>query len=375
MRSFTLGVRHKTRATTVRREEGRKLYRMNGAAVFLAAFLAFGVYQGMTAQSYIDADEIYYAYYMKHISGPWSQESLDWLVEQEEEFAPMLEVRRKVAQGLLSSDTLYAYSALEAKYSVYQRVVNSNINYYLKEHPGVWLVYESGYNKLFGLTGTADVQDTLLTGLLCALCFSGLFAMERKGGMDEVLQCTPLGRRHTVRAKLAVSAGAAIAIALSSALPHLWQVLRDYGLPALLAPAMSIPEFETLPRAITLSDLLLFWLLCRIAACLCMGAITLWLGQQLGNLLPTLFVSAVAYCLPALLSLSGMKGGIEWLGFYPLFHAASLLTVQGYNSVTGAPYTFGWVVILLLATTTTMVWALAQILVQHCEWAGEWTSK
>ena len=42
---------------------------MNGAAVFLAAFLAFGIYQGVTAESYIDADEIYYAYYMKHISG------------------------------------------------------------------------------------------------------------------------------------------------------------------------------------------------------------------------------------------------------------------------------------------------------------------
>ena len=33
---------------------------MNGAAVFLAAFLAFGLYQGVTAESYIDADEIYY---------------------------------------------------------------------------------------------------------------------------------------------------------------------------------------------------------------------------------------------------------------------------------------------------------------------------
>ena len=33
----------------------------------MAAFLVFGIYQGVTAESYIDADEIYYAYYMKHI--------------------------------------------------------------------------------------------------------------------------------------------------------------------------------------------------------------------------------------------------------------------------------------------------------------------
>lgn len=174
-----------------------------------------------------------------------------------------------------------------------------------------------------------------------------------------------------MRAKLAVSAVVAVLIAVGSCLPHLRQVLRDYGLPALLAPAMSISEFETLPKAITLSDVLLFWLLCRVAACLCMGIITLWLGQRLGNLLPTLFLSAVGYCLPALLALSGMKNGIEWLGFYPLFHAAALLTVQGYNAVAGAPYSFSWVVILLLAMAGAMIWALEQTLVQHYEWAGE----
>ena len=83
----------------------------------------------------------------------------------------------------------------------------------------------------FGFTGTGDVQDTLLAGLLCALCFSGLFAMERKGGMDEILACTPLGRKYTVKAKLRQSTAAAAVISFGTILPHLWQVLRDYGLP------------------------------------------------------------------------------------------------------------------------------------------------
>lgn len=39
-------------------------------------------------------------------------------------------------------------------------------------------------------------------------------------------------------------------------------------------------------------------------------------------------VIAIA-CLPALLSLSGMESGIGWLGFWPLFHAAALLTTKG----------------------------------------------
>ena len=156
--------------------------------------------------------------------------------------------------GTLSSDALLPYSALQQKYSVYSKVINQNINYYLKEHPGAWLVYESGYKELFGFTGQANVQDTLLAGLACALCFAGLFSMERRGGMEAILCTMPLGRKRTVRAKLAISAGVAVTIAAASCLPHLIQVLRDYGLPAVFAPAMSIAEFESLPAFLTLSD-------------------------------------------------------------------------------------------------------------------------
>ena len=220
---------------------------------------------------------------MKHISGPWSEESRDWLKEQRNEFAPMLEAQKRVNRGELSSEALLAYNSLQQKYSAYQRVLQSNISYYLKENPGAWLVYETGNKKLFGFTGTSDVQDTLLAGLLCALCFSGLFAMERKGGMDEILASTPLGRKYTVKAKLRQSTAVASVIAFGTVLPHLWQVLRDYGLPSLLGPAMSISDLQAVPKFITLSDLLLFWLICRFAACLCMSRITLWLGQKLGK--------------------------------------------------------------------------------------------
>lgn len=369
-RGFLLGLRHKTRATSIYKEEARKLLLLNGAVIALASFIGFSVYQGITAEGYIGADEIYYAYYMRHISGPFTQKSRAWLEEQGEEFGPMLETQQHIASGQTSPDTIVAYSSLQQKFSVYLKVIQQNINSYLKEHPGAWLVYESGYKELFGFTGQADVQDALLAGLACAICFSGLFAMERRGGMETILCVTPLGRKRTVRAKLAVSAGVAAAIAVSSCLPHLIQVLRDYGLPALLAPAMSISEFESLPSFVTLSDVLLFWLFCRVVACLCMGAITLTLGRAFGNLLPALFVSAVGYCLPALLSLSGMEGGIEWLGFWPLFHAANFLTTQGYAGEEGLPYNNAWMILLIVAAALLVVIALAGYLQDDYEMKG-----
>lgn len=277
--------------------------------------------------------------------------------------------RLKTALAKLAAFAASLLVVLTVLYSAYQRVLQSNISYYLKENPGVWLVYETGYKKLFGFTGTSDVQDTLLAGLLCALCFSGLFAMERKGGMDEILASTPLGRKYTVKAKLWQSTAVAAVIAFGTVLPHLWQVLRDYGLPSLLGPAMSVSDLQAVPKFITLSDLLLFWLICRFAACLCMSRITLWLGQKLGNLLPALFISAVSYCLPALLSLSGMKNGIEWLGFYPLFHAAALWQNQGYNA-DGESYNAMWIPIFLVCAAFFLAWAIGQALIDDYDMIG-----
>ncbi len=113
---------------------------------------------------------------------------------------------------------MLAYGALQQKYNIYQQVVQNNINYYLKEHPGAWLVYESGYKKLFGFSGTADVQDTLWAGLLCALCFSGLFAMERKGGMDDRAARHTVGPpRDRARQSCGKSDGVALLIAAGTA--------------------------------------------------------------------------------------------------------------------------------------------------------------
>ena len=99
------------------------------------------------------------------------------------------------------------------------------------------------------------------------------------------------------------------------------------------------------------------------------ACIFLWLGQKLGNLLAALFVSAVGYCLPALLALSGMSNGIEWLVFSPLCHAAALCQTQGTNAA-GAPYNLLWVPIFLVVVAAALAWAIGNDLTEAYEWAG-----
>lgn len=71
-----------------------------------------------------------------------------------------------------------------------------------------------------------------------------------------------------------------------------------------------------------------------------------------------------------MLSLSGMEGGIEWLGFWPLFHAANFLTTQGYAGEEGLPYNNAWMILLIVAAALLVVIALAGYLQDDYEMKG-----
>ena len=73
------------------RQETYKLLVMQGTA-YCFVICGFQVYTAVTTESYIDADEIYYQYYMKHVEGPLTQESVDWLSQQQEEFRPIYQL-------------------------------------------------------------------------------------------------------------------------------------------------------------------------------------------------------------------------------------------------------------------------------------------
>ena len=92
-------------------------------------------------------------------------------------------------------------------------------------------------------------------------------------------------------------------------------------------------------------------------------------GIAFGTVLPHLWQILRDYSLPALLSLSGMKNGIEWLGFYPLFHAAALWQNQGYNA-NGESYNAMWIPIFLVCAAFFLAWAIGQALMDDYDMIG-----
>ena len=337
-------LRRNCRPVSVWREEGRKLWLGQGAAAALAVFAAFCIWQGAAGRSYLTAEQLFYAEYMKTVSGPYTEESREILLEMGRAFGE---------ESAANAGQIPADRTLQA--AVYRNIVSEKVNRYLPAHPGAWLVYEDGWQKLFGFSGTGNLADTLYAGLLCAVCFCGLFAAEEPRGMGVLLRCTPLGRGRTAKAKLLHSAVLAALIALIGCLPHLWQAVRDYGLPALGAPAFSLSAFGYLPRWVTLGHLLAFWLACRTTACICMAFGTLWLGYRLKNALAAGLLAATVCCLPALLALAGLEGGVEWLGCWPLFHGTALAAI-----LPGQPLSCLWAVAVLLAAAVAWIFYTAQ---------------
>ena len=310
--------------TTPLRQEAYKLFFMQGAALLLALFAAFQVYTAVTTESYIDADEIYYQYYMKHIEGPLTQRSVEWLREQNEEFQPIYQLQAAMASGQITPQEygmmMQSYGSLQQKMNIFLRVWYKAKA--VQKTPGAQLVYETGWLKLLDYGDTADLPDALWAAALSALCCAGLFAMERQTGMVHVIGTTPLGRRHTVRCKLGLALGVSGAVTALGLLPRIWVAARDYGLATWTAPVSSIGEYAAAP-GIPLFLLFALLILARFAANACMACVTLALSQKTGNTFGALFASLLLFALPPLLSVSGLKGA-KWLGVYPLFHTGAL---------------------------------------------------
>ncbi|NLW78191.1 MAG: hypothetical protein GXY32_02110 [Ruminococcaceae bacterium] len=332
------------------RQEAYKLFIMNGAALVLVLLLGYGVVQGVRSQSYLSPDEIYYRRYMTILAGPVTQDKADWLTEEKQRFMPLIELEAQYAAHEISEYDYYnkmnQYWALSEEMNSFARVVGQyNI---LRTTPGSQFVYTSGYPQLFGLAGTGDITDTLLTAVACALCFAGLFAMEQSTGMVRVIGATPLGRSATAKRKLRLAALGCGVITLAVALPRWWQVLRDYGFSAPFAPLSSLDAYPDAPAVATLLGLAVCTLLARFVAALAMAAVALALGQKLGNAFAAMFCTSALFALPPLLALAGLPGA-QWAGPYPLLHFGWMMTAT-------PTAVAGWLALALWGGVALLCW-------------------
>ena len=317
--------RTKTKATTIFKEEARKLFILSGAALILISFAGYETMQVLQSDRKITAAEVHYENYMREWEGPYTKATYLQMVQESRKFIPLLQMWNAAQHNVEFNqyDENIRYDILIDQYDAFQNIQHNKIGYVV-EHPEAQLIYEKGWEKVFGWETDDDLMDTLYAGILCCLCCAGLFSFEKKGGMQKVVLSTPLGRCVTVKRKLQVGVICAAFICFLTYFPRVAHVYRFYWLGRPFAPAMSLPELSHLPSWLPLIGVMLWGIMGRFIACLSMTSMMLWLSDKLASALSALFAGSIVFCIPPMLTLGGLDF-LRWVGVYPLFHLAEMV--------------------------------------------------
>lgn len=133
---------------------------------------------------------------------------------------------------------------------------------YIKENPGAEFFYDSGYERLCGISDrTFSLNGTLIMICLFALCFCSVYSFEYKSGAYKIIGTTKFGDKKLRRAKYSAMMCLSVLIFAVSYLPELIYIGKFYGFPALSAPIMSIPALKNFGAMPIWSFILIMYLL------------------------------------------------------------------------------------------------------------------
>ena len=326
-------------------QETYKVMIAYGGILVLLAFLFIQGVLAYNAESYLTPDEIYYRHYINHMEGVLTQDKIDWFVEQGEEFRPIWELESAFRKGLINAQeyqsALSAYAGLMNKYIIYQQIYYELLT--ANNTPGNQMIYENGYRYLFGFDNQDNLLQCLLVCITLSIFCSPVFSLEKQNQMKRIITTTYSGRKESVIAKYRVAGYTVVSVCLISQLPELVIILRDYWFSALTAPLRSMNIFIDSPLNMPVFIFIILSFFVRIVGGLSVTAVILAVSEYIGNIIMTVIVSTIIFCLPPLLAINGLSV-MQWFGVYPLFNFAPMM-VTADNAAVGFLYLVGWMII------------------------------
>ena len=325
-RKLKLPFKPKAKPTTVFKQENYKMLVMNGGAFVLRLFFGFQIYTAYTAENYITAEEMFYAKYMKEITGPYDEQARDYLTEQSKKFSDIYKANKLLQTGFINSQEYdmiaYADYGLKIEYDVFRKVLSKVSD--LKRTPGAQLVYETGYNKFFDFEDILDLKDYMITVLVITLLFAGMFNIEKSTGMNKVIKATPLGMEYTAKSKMKTAFYWDIVVTVAGILPRFWQIGTGYGFVGLFVPALSLEKLKNLPVFVPIVAVMVLMILARFAVTFTLSAAVLAVSQKTETYLSSVMFSLLLLEFPTLLYYLNVKWA-KWFTLYAPFHIVGSL--------------------------------------------------
>ncbi len=335
----------KIKPTTVKRTEWYKLMVLNGGAVIMVCAVGFQIYTAVTLGNYLSPEEVFYRHHMQSIAGVYDEESNAYMLEQLEKFESM----RSDTPNDPVATQMQNY-ALEVEHKAFQRTEQSVMRVNMTF--GAHVVYETGYNKLFGFNDLdLNLNELMFASVALILMLSGFMVMERISGMNKVITAMPLGRRHTIKLKLHTTYIVSAVVAVISLVPRFVQVSRDYGFSGLFSPANSLIQYQGMFFLVPIIAIIALMIVARVLACVAISSAVLFVSSKAPSYIIAVMISALILLLPPVLAFMGLDV-LKYLSTYLLFDIA--------NNLTSMANIF--VAVLYSATACLAVWRLRVML-------------
>ena len=261
------------------------------------------------------SEELYYKNYMEVLAGPWDESKQAYLDSEEQRFknleAQIDQIQQELADGKISQAdlslltgplerALKARDVLEGRvYPQIQRVQDAAL-----EGKELWLVYEPGYEYLFGANDRNDKTGAAAMAVASViLCFANFYPMETTTGMLPLLNVYRRGRKATARCKLILSMVCAAVIFIVVQIPDYRYVMANYDFAMLDAPLASLQIFSRWSDGINILWGLVLFEVMRLVSLMTVLMVLLLVSLWTKNQLTTMAISVGVLLLPLLLHL------------------------------------------------------------------------
>lgn len=296
-----------------------------GTLAVLILFAAINLQEPRTVT--YGTEDLYYKNYMETLAGPMNLEKDAFLEQEAQRFADvhrqLQQLEQSYAEGKITQDdmeilqqplkrVLEAEKVLVEKVSTHIHFVKSQ----LVKGKSAWVIYEPGYEYLFGLDpqhSKAATAAILIAGII--LSFANLYPLETATGMESLLNVYNRGRKNTAWSKVGICLLLTVILYGIAQIPEYWYVAKNYGFPSVTAPLCSLRGFAAWSDKVSILGGIFIFEGLRLMSAMTVALIVLMVCQWTRNQLLAISTSVGVLLLPLLIHLMG----VDFLDIFSFF--------------------------------------------------------
>jgi hypothetical protein len=288
--------------TCVFKHEAYKTFISNRALLILLLLAVIQWNSYTNYRGFITMEEMYYKNYVEQAGGEVTQETFDFIDAEQARFNEIeLSI---ILAGERHQNGEISYDDYNMTVSGLQQMLAPQKGFeifterarYIKDIPGGQVIFDKGFNILFGVNGYSDdMSQVLLIVIFMIIMLSPVFSAEKENGMFKLIKPTPKGLTWFVR--FSVSFIVALITIMLVNLPFIINTLSFYGTGGSDAVIQSLPAFSEFPLSVSVRGYLGLLLITRIigaaVAVFFIQLISLYSNKKTTALLISLSVIAI----------------------------------------------------------------------------------